>query len=187
VSAGTLILCLTGGGLAAASMTPAPSALDPSAQVSVPPPGDIVQLVKDTATGVVDKVTTIAGQPAKQPTTSPDREPATRPALHLPSHPAHPSTTAPKSAPASWSLPSETTLSSLMPALPTDWDARSARTPVVAAGLTSAPPAQVRNAAEAAADPTGRGSDVMRGVLLALAVAAAATIGAGHVTVARSR
>lgn len=153
----------------------------------MPPPGDIVQLVKDTATGVVDKVTTIAGQPAKQPTTSPNREPATRPALHLPSHPAHPATTAAKSAPASWSLPSGASLDDLMPVLPTDWNAPSARTPVVAAGLPGASPARLRNAAEAAADPTGRGSDVMRGVVIALAVAAAATIGAGHVTVARSR
>jgi hypothetical protein len=178
-------------------MTPAPSspatvtATAPtlaSTHVLVPPPGDIVQLVKDTATAVVDKVTTVAGQSGKKPTSGPQHQPATTPAVHLPSRPAHRAAKAADSALGSWSLPSGTTLSNLMPTLPTAWDAASTRTPVIAAGATGAAPAtRVQNAAEFANDPTGRGSDVMRGLLVALAVAAAATIGAGHVTVARSR
>jgi hypothetical protein len=154
----------------------------------VPPPGDIVQLVKDTATAVVDKVTTVAGQPGKKPASGPDHQPATTPAVHLLRRPAHPSVTVAKPALPSWSLRSAAMLSDVVPTLPTGWAAPSARTPVVAAGASAGAPAtHVQTAAEAANDPAGRGSDVMRGVLIALAAAAAATIGASHVTVARSR
>jgi len=198
VSTGTLILCLTGGGIAAASMVPTPSTptaatstvetLAPTTLASPPPPGDIVKLVEDTATTVIDTAKNVAGQPAKTPTSGTDQQPAAHPVLHLPSsHPAHarpaanPSTT-------SWSLPAGASLGDAAPALPIDWSAPSARTPVVAAGATgAAPTTHVQTDAVSTADPAGPGVDVMRGVLVALSAAAVATLAYGHVTLARTK
>ena len=119
VSAATLILCLTGAGVAAAATVPDPTT-QPVALTSVPPPGDILKLVKNTATSTVDKVTTIAGVPKKTPTSAPAREPAgARPALHLPSRPAHPARVVAAGSLASWSLPAGARLSDVLPNLPT--------------------------------------------------------------------
>lgn len=150
---------------------------------SVPPPGDIVKTAKHTVTTVVSTVTTATGL-TKTPTSSPDREPASHPALRLPSRPADQARLAAHPAAASWSLPSGAQLSDLMPSMPSESAEPAALTPVLAAAAGVAPASQ-RQPAAIAAEIADRGNGTMRGVLIALAAASAATLAYAHVSTAR--
>lgn len=154
---------------------------------SVPPPGDIVKLVQDTATSavttVVDKASDVAGLPKKAPASPPTRTPSAKPPLHLPSRPADVARSAVYSAPASWSLFSATGQADRLPELPTGLTGPAALTPVVAGNAGTAP-TQLRSAGSTAA-LAERGTSVMRGVLIALAAASAATLAMAHVTALR--
>jgi hypothetical protein len=154
----------------------------------VPPPGDIVKLVKDEATAVVEKVTTAAGVAPKAPTSSPNREPAVQhPALRLPSRTAHAVHSAVAAAHTSWSLPANVDLTDMVPALPTALAGPAARTPVIATGaaVVGAAP-QNGSAAKSAADIAERGNGIMRAVLIALAAASAGSLGVAHVAAVRA-
>lgn len=147
----------------------------------MPPPGDIVKLVEDTATTVVTKVKSAAGV-QKTPATTPDREPAVRPAkLPLLRHSAPAVRPVVAAAPDSWSLRADTRWSDLSPGLPVALAGLVARTPVVAGA--SAPASHAQNAAQA--DELAAGTSVVRAILVALSAAAAATVAVAHVTVAR--
>lgn len=150
----------------------------------MPPPGDIVKTVEDTATAVVNTVTQAAGGTKKAPSANPAHEPSVR-------HRLSPETPAPwvrAAAPASpsttWALPVGIALSDRVPALPTGLAGVSARTPVVAPASHPAA-TRIQNSAQSAAAIAERGTSVMRGVLIALAAASAAALAFAHVTALR--
>ncbi|MDQ1746336.1 MAG: hypothetical protein QOD07_599 [Frankiaceae bacterium] len=157
----------------------------------MPPPGDIVKAVRQTATTVVDTavatVTNAAGQSKKPPASSPDRDPVVRHAAQAPSVPAPAARTAATTSHVSWSLPAGAMLGdAALPGLPSGFGVPSARTPVVApASRTASTATQVRASAPSSADVAERGNSVMRGVLIALAAASAATLAFAHVTAVR--
>jgi hypothetical protein len=152
---------------------------------SVPPPGDVLKLVEHTARTVVTKVTTTPGG-TKTPTSSPNRDPsAARPGLGLVRHASHGVRATANTALGSWSLPAGAQLSDLLPSLPSGLAGPAARPPVVAGTAGTAPTvSRVQNAAQTD-DVIGRRSSVVRAILVALSAAAAATLTAAHVTVAR--
>lgn len=165
-------------------MVPSPSAPLTSTSTSVPPPGDIVKTVQDTATAAVKTVTDTAGVTKKTPTVAPAHEPAARQPLQSPTQSlrgAGASATSPRVAPG---LPSAAGFAGSLPGLPSGFAAPSAQAPVVA---TASHPAatRIQNAAQSSADIAERGNSVMRGVLIALAAAAAATLAFAHVTALR--
>lgn len=164
---------------------PSPTTTVPVGSDSVPPPGDLVKMVQDAATSaattVVDKVSDVAGLPKKAPATGPARQPVAAPPLHLPSRPAI-APAAAHAAHASWSLFTGAGQADRWPELPS-LAGPMARTPVVAGTApAAATPAQIAAANAALAE---RGNSVMRGVLIALAAAAAATLATAHVAAVR--
>lgn len=187
VSAGTLILCLTGGGPATAAMIPSPSIPQPVAIDSVPPPGDVVKLIQDTARTVVgtavDKVTTAASPAKKAPASDPAR-PAAKHPVATPSRPSStsvaPSSTASLAA---WSLPAAVRLDA-MPSLPSGLAGPAAQTPLVAARLAPTT-TRVQDAARAGLALDRHGSSAVRAVLIALAAASAAALAVAHVAAVR--
>jgi hypothetical protein len=165
---------------------PSPTApsLTTSDSVSLPgdPPPDVVKLVKDTATAVVDKVGDAAGL-KKAPATSPERKPTVKPPA-LPVTPtAHPARIAAMPAFSSWALRADSRFSELMPALPVSLAGAAARNPVVA--TPGAAPATAAQSAASTAVIAERGNEVMRGVLIALAAASAATLAMAHISAVR--
>lgn len=150
--------------------------------VSLPgdPPADIVKLVKDTATAVVDKLSDTAG--LKKAPTSPARKPTVKPPALPATSTAHPARTTAAPAFSSWALRADSRFSELLPAMPVSL-ADAARNPVVAkAGVA---PATAAQSAAASAVIAERGSEVMRGVLIALAAASAATLAMAHISAVR--
>jgi hypothetical protein len=155
-----------------------------SDSVSLPgdPPPDVVKLVKDTATAVVDKVSDAAGL-KKAPASSPARKPAVKPPA-LPAIPtAHPARTTAMPAFSSWSLRADSRFSELLPAMPVSLADAAARNPLVA--KAGAAPATAAQSAASTAAIAERGNEVMRGVLIALAAASAATLAMAHITAVR--
>jgi len=152
-----------------------------SASLLNDPPADIVKLVKDTATAVVDKASETAGL-KKAPASSPARKPDVKPPA-LPVTPtAHPARTTATPTFSSWALRADSRFSELLPAMPVSL-ADAARNPVVAKP-GAAPATAAQRAAETAAIAE-RGNEVMRGVLIALAAASAATLAMAHISAVR--
>jgi len=151
----------------------------------VPPPGDIVQTVEDTATAAVQTVTQVVGGTKKTPTADPAHDPAVRHPLAPAAPAAHVPATAAASSSTTWGLPVGIALSDRLPSLPTGLAGVSAQTPVVAPASQPAV-TRIQNSARSSAAIAERGNSVMRGVLIALAAAAAATLGFAHVTAVRS-
>jgi len=152
-----------------------------SASLLGDPPADIVKLVEDTATAVVDKVSETAGL-KKTPTSAPERKPTVKPPA-LPSRTAHPAHTAAMPAASSWALRADSRFSELLPAMPYSLADAAARNPVVA--KPGAAPATAAQRAALSAAIAERGNSVMRGVLIALAAASAATLAMAHFTALR--
>jgi hypothetical protein len=154
----------------------------------VPPPGDIVQLVKDTAAAAVDKVTTLAGQPGKPPTSGPDREPAANhPAVHLAVRTAHAPRPAAAAALGSWSIPMGGGMAAVLADMPPTMAAPAVQTPAVAG--QAAPSSASSHVADAAPSmpSDGPAGGILRAVLIALSAASAAALAYGHVAFARTR
>jgi hypothetical protein len=184
VSAGTLVLCLSGAGAAVAATVPTPGldATPTVAECPVPPtPDQVAGCVTDTVAGAVATVEKAAGlgggvgggnaQPARKPASTP----------HVTTHRvarAHPESTSHSSfAVARPSMPAIT-----LPATTGSVSAAS-RTPAIATA-----PAQVRlQSATTQATPLDKGApaNVLRVVLIALAAASAGALAASHIGAAR--
>ena len=178
-------MCMTTGGIASAAMVPSPTApsltTSDSASLLGDPPADIIKLVEDTATAVVDKVSETAGL-KKTPSSAPARKPAVKAPALPSSRTAHPARTTAMPAASSWALRADSRFAELLPAMPLSLADAAARNPVVA--KPASPATSVQNAASSAVIAE-RGNSVMRGVLIALAAASAATLAMAHFTALR--